>query len=169
MKLIELVQHEFEKFSTDLDLMERLMIQGKAGMYAWAIRRLCHPESKRFRGDITGRLSATTALIENEISFSKVRYYYYSYPTTSLSLIATQENFESVYAILMGRLNDSMFWESVMPTCWWECVRVAIELMVEKNARVSYICRQLNVSQALVYRIRKRYLQRVIDKKGSEL
>jgi hypothetical protein len=169
MRLIDLVQHEFEKFSTDIELMERLMVQGRNGMYAWAIRRLCFPEGKRFKGDITERLQSVTALLEGEMSFAKVRYLYYTYPTTSMDLIGTQDNFEAVYSVLMKRLNDSTFWEGVMPTCWWECVRVAIELEVERGVRVSTIARRLNVSIALVYRIRKKFLRRIIDKKGIEL
>lgn len=169
MKLIDLVQHEFEKFSSDTDLMERLLLQGKAGMYAWAIRRVCYPDGRRERGDINERLVATTELLEGEIGFRKVRYYYYSYPTTTMNLLVTQDSFEAVYDILMKRLNDSTFWESIMPTCWWECVRVAIELQCEQGVRVTTIARRLNVSQAIVYRIRKKTLQRMIDKKGAEL
>lgn len=169
MKIIDLVQHEFEKFSTDIELMERLIIQGRRGMYAWAIRRLCYPEGKRFKGDITERLECAASMLEGEMKFADVRYLYYTYPTTTMELISSQDNFEAVYGVLMKRLNDSTFWASIMPTCWWECVRVAIELEVEKGVRPTTIARRFNVSIALVYRIRQKFLKRIIDKKGSEL
>lgn len=169
MRILDLVQHEFEKFSTDIELMERLMVQGKTGMYAWAIRRVCFPEGKRLKGDIEKRLNAVTALIENELKFTRVRYLYYTYPTTPMDLISSMENFEAVRNVLLGRLNNPAFWDGVMPTCWWECIRVAVELLVEQGIRPSTISRRLGISMSLVYGVRKKFLRRIIDKKGIEI
>ena len=154
-----LIARSVEKYGGDEALAQRLLAHGDKQYITWVVRSLVSGEH------INASLEALATVLE--VPLPNIRYAYFSAQSRSRTEIRNLPEYPNVMKTLSEVRDIPELWQSLLKYSFRQLKRIAIEQMVERGDTVLEIVDKLNVSPALVYKVRVIYLKKLLNEKAN--
>lgn len=158
----DLFIQELERHGGNVELAERLLLQGYNPFVTWLTFELCVHKDGTPIMETLGAFADLTGM-----PLHKIRNSYYRASVNTIVDVRRAETFERVRRVVETVYPHPTLWDNLLRYAYGAVRRLAVEILVEQDVNSADIEDKLNVSQSLVYKIRKEYLTRFIQQKGD--
>lgn len=150
----DLIRQEFTRLGGNDELFERLWKYGDRPIISWYLRQTCFCEVD---------LQNVCMLPQVDLTYTQIRYLYYSFKRTSLLLLMGRQEYGFLRLTLDSQYPFSELWISLLCYAYKSAICVAIEILSLSIADANEVANRLNVSKSLVYKVRKPFLKEYIN------